>query len=71
MSNNKSSTKIALGGANASAKKQVEAEHLEEFEKKLELLRRTTGIREADVTEYQKAEILRQSISDVRSRAAV
>ena len=44
---------------------------MEEYQRKISLLRKQTGIREEDVTEYQKAEILRQSIADVKARAAV
>lgn len=35
----------------------------------MELLRRTTGINDDDVEEFQQTEILRKSIAEVRTRA--
>ena len=36
----------------------------------MELLRRTTGIEDDDIQEFQQTEILRKSIADVRNRAS-
>ena len=40
-------------------------------EQRLNLLRRSTGIREEDVEEYKKTEVLRSAIQGVRKTAAV
>ena len=41
------------------------------FDERMALLRRSTGIKEEHVQEYQKTEIIRNAIQGVRSHAAV
>lgn len=41
------------------------------LERRVSLLRKTTGVKDEDIAEYEKSEIIRKAIRDVKKNAAV